>query len=256
MEKMAREVKWNKHSLYFFIRMEENKSLTVLSYNVLFDHAKENWGKGRTWDDRKESLFDVVRNRRPDVCAFQECIPNDLRSNQYSEMSNWGGYKASATREEEACGNNIIIAKNDTIEKVGEPRAYMVTETWTLLGKEKKAEFVSQKFALKNNGLEFRVFNCHLHPGDKSSVEDIYRVIDNGPTIIMGDFNGETPTLAGFSNCRLVAKSKKNEKMGTFVGQNEFDRNNINGYILDHILVSKHFTVSEYETINDLKYNH
>jgi len=222
----------------------EETCLCVLSYNVLFDHEND---QGRTWDKRKESLFDVVRNRQPDVCGFQECLPASWWSYQYSEMRDWRGYFANATKEEGAYGNNIIIGKNDSILKVGGARPYKENDQQG----NNCAEFVSQKFALKSNGREFRVFNCHLQP-PKTNVSDIYKeVVKDEPTIIMGDFNGTPELGSGFQNCRLIAKQKVHDKMCTFVGQNTFERKNTEGPILDHILVSEHFSVLYYETIND-----
>lgn len=240
----------------------ERENIEVMTFNIRY----ENPGDGMfSWDSRKEMVFWMIEKYDPDILGIQEALQGQMEElDQALTDYRWSG----AGRDDGECKgeyvpvfyrkDRFILADEGQFwlsDKPGQPGS----KGWDAACTRMVSWIRLQEIA---SGYEYFVFNTHFdHVGEEARLNsarllsDSIRLIASlKPVIITGDFNcrPESDPLNVlselFSDSRLLAVQKDSLSGTTFVGfPPDLTRNDI----IDHIFISPHFGVAEYEIISD-----
>ncbi len=170
-------------------------TLWVMSYNVRYDTSEDD---DDSWSDRRDSVADVVRTRRPDLVGFQEPLPHqiaDLRDRlpEYEILGQ--GRRADGGGEHTPIGfrrDRFSLLDRETFwlsETPDQPGS---------VGWDAELPRIATRFWLRDErtGKTLTHCNTHLdHAGEQARREAaamLVRELDSdGPTILTGDWNCE-----------------------------------------------------------------
>lgn len=238
------------------------QKMTVASYNIRYDNPRDT---GNLWQDRKHAVTALIRYHNFDVLGVQEALKHQLqdlsgalkgyavygkgRDDGQSKGEHSSIYYKKAKFELVASGDFWLSA---TPEKPGPGWDANLNRicTWVHL-KEKKS------------GKTFYVFNAHYdHQGIQARIESsklvlttIKEIAGEAPAIFMGDLNGnrESEWYRSLSGSALLRDSynlarQPHQPNGS---TNGFRTTGVSKDVIDHIFISKQFTVKKWAVLTD-----
>ena len=240
----------------------EPGNIDVMTFNIRY----ENPGDGMfAWDSRKEMVFWLIEKYDPDILGIQEALKGqmdelDASLNAYS----WSG----AGREDGLCKGEYVpvFFRKDRFELAGEGHFWLSqnpAKPGSMGWDAACTRMVTWiKLSEPQTRIEYFVFNTQFdHVGEEARLksaqllsDSVRHIAHQNPVIIMGDLNcgPESDPLnilsKHFSDARILAVKKDSLSATTFVG---FPADLSRGDIIDHIFLSQHFGVDEYEIISD-----
>ena len=227
---------------------QPGEPLTVMSFNIRYGTAND--GENR-WANRREFLFDVIRQADADLIGLQEALDAQLRE-ILAAVPGYGlvgvGRDDGRTRGEYAAilfrTNRLHVSDSGTFWFSDTPER-VASRSWgnTITRICTWARFVDR------DGRAFWHYNVHLdhqsQPSRERSAALLVERIDgrrasDEPALVTGDFNAgeDNPALtrmftAGFADTFRV-KYPDEREVGTFTG---FDLKATTGAKIDYVLV-------------------
>jgi endonuclease/exonuclease/phosphatase family metal-dependent hydrolase len=198
----------------------------VMSFNIRYGTAND--GENH-WKNRKEMVFDVLRNHRPDVVGLQEAL--GFQIDQIRKAVDGYG-KIGVAREDGANdGEYSAILYRRKLFDVGESGTFWFSDTPEVPGSSHWGNACVRicswaRFIKKKSGTAFYVFNLHLdhvsQPSrEKSAVLLTKRLLDRkhvDPFIVTGDFNaGENNPVIMYLKGKAVISKSNGDKFKNLV---------------------------------------
>lgn len=242
------------------------QDLRVMSYNIRLDVASDG---ENTWSNRKELLAGMIRYHHPDIVGLQEAQRHqlDFLSQALPDYA-WLGVGRDDGKD--AGEFMAILYRKDAVYPLQNSTFWCSPKPAAPgLGWDAACNRVVTwgRFALKNSGMEFYLFNTHLdHMGVTARKESARLLMDsvnavsgNLPVVITGDFNSapdDAPYAAvvdrnsrrTFLDAAVVTQQPHHGPDGTFNGFQiaQYDRRPI-----DYIFVSAGTDVLTHATLTD-----
>lgn len=240
----------------------EKQKLDVMTFNIRY----ENPGDGMfAWDNRKEMVFWLIEKYDPDILGIQEALESQMTELD-TALSDylWAG----VGRDDGKCKGEYVpvFYKKDRFEMVEEGHFWLSenpSEAGSMGWDAACTRMVSWiKIADINSGDELFVFNTHFdHVGVEARInsaklfsDSVLSIAADYPVIMTGDFNappGSDPLnilSELFIDARVLGVEQNYESATTFVG---FPADLTRNDIIDHIFISPHFELDEFEIISD-----
>ena len=247
--------------LGFLIHSAQAQTMKVMTYNIRLDLLSDGPNK---WDNRKESMADLINYYAPEIFGIQEGLPhqvaylnNELKTYNYigcgrEDGKNKGEYSAlfyDSTKYTVSHDTTIWLNETGKIGKRGWDAACPRICTYGL-------------FENKANHMKVWVFNTHFdHKGVLARQESARLILstikkansENLPVILSGDFNltpDTDPILtikAKMDDTYDVSKKAPYGPKGTFSG---FDSEKVLNDKIDYIFVNG-FEVESVRHIDD-----
>jgi len=236
----------------------------VASYNIRYD-APADYETGNGWDIRKEPLAALILKHQFDIFGTQEGDKNQM--SQLKELLPGYDYVAypyaGKTSDLHTCAT---VYKTDLFE-VLDSGVFWLSQTPDVpsIGWDATDRRICQwtKMRDKKNDRVFYFFNAHFYWRLKEAkresgplmVQKIKSIAGDNPVLCTGDFNSEpeTPQIQHIKGLLLDAYDvSRTERQGV-------DETNISGGVfqgkptnrIDHIFLSKHFIVADYQVLSD-----
>ncbi len=249
-----------------------DKSLRVMSFNMLFNRFDEHLDLVDRWENRKERVAEYVLYTFPDIIGSQE-----LQSDQLDDLLGKIGHEYDFYGVGDEDGSRLgdipgIFYKNERLELV-DGKTYYFSETPERISAGpfgSKNTFSFCHFKDKATEDEFIVLNTHLAFGnierrfyEACKLKEFLKANHKLPIILTGDFNtfpfrqelalpfydGETIVKIIEEGC--VKDSSKESLFGHFgpisstnfcsITKKPFGSEGDPGVILDHIFISEEF---------------
>ncbi len=219
-------------------------NIRVGTFNIRNGLAWDGWN---SWLFRRGATAAVLRGLEADVVGLQEAFGFQARSLQ--DRCPGYGFTGSG-RSPWRCGERCSVAfrRGDLTLVSSETRWYGSTPT-TPGTKLPDASFpriaTIVRLRQTGGGPQFTVANTHLdehHERNRvAAAEQLLTWLDDGPTVVVGDLNAvpDSPVVAA-----LVAGGLANAVPDDAPGTNHAFTGRTDGRRIDHILVSRHWTVT------------
>jgi len=240
----------------------ERNNIDVMTFNIRYDNSSDGMF---AWDSRKEMVYWLIEKYDPDILGIQEALQGQMDElNTALSGYRWSG----AGREDGICKGEYVpvFFKKDRFMLADEGHFWLSehpdqpgSKGWDAACTRMVSWIRLQEIS---SGYEYFVFNTHFdHIGEEARLnsarlltDSIRNIARHKPVIITGDLNcgPESDPLNVlselFTDSRLLAIQKDSLSGTTFVG---FPADLAQGDIIDHIFLSPHFGVDEYEIISD-----
>ena len=238
------------------------ENIDVMTFNIRYENPTDGMF---AWDSRKEMVFWLIEKYDPDILGIQEAMKSQMDElDQALSGYRWSG----AGREDGDCKGEYVpvFFKKDRFmladegqfwlsENPGQPGSMGWDAACTRMVSWIKLKEISSEY-------EYFVFNTHFdHEGQEARLNSARLLSDSiryiarlKPVIIMGDFNASPDSdplniiSELFSDSRVLAVKKDSASGTTYIG---FPADLARTDIIDHIFISPHFGVDEYEIITD-----
>lgn len=260
-----------KASLHFFVFFAlavlfsldlSAQRMTIASFNIRYDNPRDT---GNLWQDRKHAVAALIRYHDFAVFGVQEALKNQL-DDLGEALKGYAVYGRGRDDGQSRGEHSSIFYKKVQFELISSGDFWLSATpekpgpgwdanlnricTWVQL-KEKKS------------GKTFHVFNAHYdHQGTLARVESsklvlekIQQIAGEGPVVFMGDLNGnrESEWYRSLSVSALLRDSYTLAKQpyqpnGSFNG---FKTSGISKDVIDHVFISKQFTVKQWAVLTD-----
>lgn len=222
---------------------------TVLSLNIRYSNPAD--GPNR-WDLRKQRAGQFLRERMPELMAFQEVLPQqraDLER-MLPEYRSYGVSRDGKGQDEQCCW----FVKGDWWFE--EARTFWLSESphQVSTGWDAMLPRVCSLVRLRSSHGSFWAANVHLdHHGAvarRHGLELVLQHLPEGhPAVIVGDLNqsdlvAAIPGFRDWIDCQLEVGQKS---LGTF---HDF-RGGIQGPRIDAILASPHWRLQDFRLLQD-----
>ncbi len=238
------------------------QNIEVMTFNIRYDNPEDGMF---AWDSRKEMVFWLIEKYDPDILGVQEALKNQMDELDFA----LSGYRWSGAGREDG------VCKGEYVPVFFKKDRFMLSDEGQFWLSEKPAEAGSMgwdaactrmvswiKLQEISTGYEYFVFNTHFdHLGEEARLKAAQLLSDSirsiallKPVIITGDLNCDPKSapieiLSNlFTDARLLADEADSVSGTTFIG---FPADLQKGRIIDHIFISPHFGVDEYEIIAD-----
>ncbi len=176
---------------------EDTLELQVMSFNIRYGSAND--GENH-WKNRREMVFDVIRNHYPDIVGLQEAL--DFQISEIRKALDKYGQIGVAREDGKTEGEySAILYRLDRFD-VGESGTFWLSDTPEVPGSSHWGNACVRictwaRFAEKKSGKAFYLYNTHLdhvsQPSrEKSAVLLAQRISDRrhaDPFVVTGDFN-------------------------------------------------------------------
>ena len=219
--------------------------LRVGTFNVRNGLARDGWN---SWPFRRKATAAALRGLDADVVGLQEAFGFQARSLQdHCPGYGFTGSGRSPRRWGERC--SIAFRRGDLTIVSGETRWYGPTPTkpGTKLPDASFPRIATVvRLRQTGGGPTFTVVNTHLdehHERNRvAAAEQLLTWLDDGPTVVVGDLNAvpDSPVVAV-----LVAEGLTDAVPGDAPGTNHGFTGRTDGRRIDHILMSRHWTVDD-----------
>ncbi len=240
----------------------ERESLEVMTYNIRYNNPDDG---SFSWDSRKEMVFWLIEKYNPDILGVQEALQGQMDELDLA----LSGYRwAGAGRDDGNCqGEYVPVFYRKERFMLAEEGRFWLSEDPGVPGSMGWDAACTRmvtwiKLQEINTGYDYFVFNTHFdHVGEEARMKSARLLSDSirsiaslAPVIITGDLNcgpdSDPLNILSelFSDSRLLAIKKDSVSATTFVG---FPADLTRSDIIDHIFISPHFGVDEYEIISD-----
>ncbi|MFC1795446.1 endonuclease/exonuclease/phosphatase family protein, partial [Planctomycetota bacterium] len=171
--------------------------LGVMTFNIRYGSANDG---DDSWDKRKEMVCDVLRRHDPDIVGLQEALRFQIdyiraALPEYGEIG--VGRDDGKTKGE----YSAILYRKDRLD-VNESGTFWLSDTPTIPGSTSWGNQITRictwgRFALKDSGKAFYLFNTHLdHQSQPSREKSVILLAERiatrkhpNPAIVTGDFN-------------------------------------------------------------------
>jgi endonuclease/exonuclease/phosphatase family metal-dependent hydrolase len=240
----------------------QHDNIEVMTFNIRYDNPDDGMF---SWDSRREMVFWLIEKYDPDILGIQEALESQMNELDTALSAyRWSG----VGRDDGECMGEYVpvFFKKDRFMLADEGQ-FWLSETPEAPGSKgwdaACTRMVSWIKLLEiGSGYEYYVFNTHFdHVGTQARLnsarlltDSIRHIASLKPVIIMGDLNSapESDPLNVlselFSDSRMLAVKTDSASATTYVG---FPADLTRGDIIDHIFISPHFGVEEYEIISD-----
>lgn len=240
----------------------EREGIEVMTFNIRYNNPDDG---SFSWDSRKEMVFWLIEKYNPDILGVQEALQGQMDELDLA----LSGYRWSgAGRDDGNCKGEYVpvFYKKERFMLAEEGRFWLSEDPGVPGSKGWDAACTRMVTWIKlqeiSTGYDYFVFNTHFdHVGEEARLESarllsdsIRRIASLAPVIITGDLNcgpdSDPLNILSelFSDSRLLAIKKDSVSATTFVG---FPADLTRSDIIDHIFISPHFGVDEYEIISD-----
>ncbi|NQT77735.1 MAG: endonuclease/exonuclease/phosphatase family protein [Bacteroidetes bacterium] len=241
---------------------QERENIEVITFNIRYDNPADGIF---SWENRKDMVFWVIAKYDPDILGIQEALKSQV--DELEEFLTEYSWLGAGRNDGHHQGEYVpIFFKKDRF-MLAEEGHFWLSKTPEIPGSmgwdaacTRMVSWVKLNEARSGN--EYFVFNTHFdHIGEEARensarllTDSILSIAGSGPVIITGDLNadpesGTVKVLSQlFSDSRLGAEVSETASGTTFIG---FPADMNQGKIIDHIFVSKHFIIEEYEIISD-----
>lgn len=244
---------------------EEKADITVMSYNMLFEHTVPNEPE-RQWTSRCSNIIETINSIKPDIIGSQE-----LQSYQLADLVSGTGYSrigcslAGTTSDTDNNENENILYNKERIKCI-ESGNFWFNSSPTVPKPASGATYNRMctwgRFKELSSGRTFYVFNSHFYVESQELrnlcsnvlLERAGSIAPTGSAVILtGDLNAQvsddcvqTLIKAGYKDSRSMVANPIGPT-GTYYN---FEISSSPIYRLDHILVNGKVTVDEYEIID------
>jgi len=240
----------------------QHDNIEVMTFNIRYDNPDDGMF---SWDSRREMVFWLIEKYDPDILGIQEALESQMNELDTALSAyRWSG----VGRDDGEClGEYVpVFFKKDRFMLADEGQFWLSETPETPGSKGWDAACTRMVSWIKlleiSSGYEYYVFNTHFdHVGTQARLnsarlltDSIRHIASLKPVIIMGDLNSapESDPLNVlselFSDSRMLAVKTDSASATTYVG---FPADLTRGDIIDHIFISPHFGVEEYEIISD-----
>ncbi len=230
----------------------------AMTFNIRYGSAEDG---GNSWNNRKQILFDVIRDFNPDILGLQEVLKFQL--DELLDVMPHYTYSGVGRDDGKTAGEfaPIFYSRDRYIQDTTE--TFWLSDTPNIPGSKSWGNNITRictwaKLFDKFSGKTFYFMNVHLdHQSSVSRIKSALAIVqkiksfnNNLPVVLTGDFNtGEDDqtikTILDYglidSYRKLNAKSANEGTFNSFTGEDSKDK-------IDFIFVSKHF-VPEHSSI-------
>jgi endonuclease/exonuclease/phosphatase family metal-dependent hydrolase len=240
----------------------QQEGVSVMTFNIRYDNPGDGiFG----WENRRDLLFWVVKKYDPDILAVQEALSGQV-ADLATEFAGYGW--AGAGRDDGLSrGEHVPVFFRKDRFRLAEEGHFWLSETPALPGSKgwdaacpRMLSWVMLEEVA--TGYHYYVFNTHLdHVGEQARVNSARLLTDSiraiaglSPVVLAGDMNDTRRSESMgiitklLTDAGLEAERRDTLSGTTFVG---FPASIIGGSVIDHIFVSRHFSVEEYSIIGD-----
>ncbi|MFZ4546797.1 MAG: endonuclease/exonuclease/phosphatase family protein [Bacteroidales bacterium] len=192
-------------------------SVDVLSYNIRFANPDD---APNTWEKRKEDVFNLIREAKPDIFGLQEVLNEQVVDFEFA----FKGFKRAGVGRDDGnqLGEYSPIFYNSTKFNLIKGSTFWLSETLSVAGSRGWDAACNRvvtwiQLTEKSSGLSFFVFCTHFdHVGEiarRNSAKLLLHALDslaaNKPSIVLGDFNATPDSepyliLTDFSNPKKI----------------------------------------------------
>lgn len=246
------------HLMFGGCQAPERDQISAMTFNIRFDNPEDGMFG---WDYRKDLVIWTIKTYKPDVLGVQEALaPQVYELDSALTDYNWTGLGRD---DGNVRGEFVpIYYRKDRFAKLDEGHFWLSEQPHIpgSLGWDAACTRMVSWVKLKevNSGYEYFFFNTHFdHVGEEARLKSAALLSDSiraiaqlKPLVVMGDFNCEPGSgpykrmLHLFGDAATLADKKTVALPTTFLG---FPPNIQYQKIIDHIFVSPHFGVKEYE---------
>ena len=250
--------------ILFVLQFGLSKAQTLITgtFNVRLETSRDT---GNLWADRKLYVANLIRFHGFDLFGTQEGFKNQLNDieQQLPEYARYGIGRDDGQLKGE---HSAIFYKKDRFEllKAGD---FWLSETPEKpgFGWDARINRICSWVQLKEKktGRTFYCFNVHYdhqamvarRESSKLLLSKIKTIAGDAPVVLTGDFNGNHHTewyqlIASSENLRDAYREVKNPYVNNGTFQN-FGRNFTASDIIDHIFVTRHFSVKRWGVLTD-----
>ncbi len=254
------------------------QELTVCTYNVRYKNSGDT-DAGNGWNTRRTYLINFVNFQMPDLLGVQEAVKAQM-DDMANGLKGYAYIGVGRTDGGTSGEYSAIFYRKDRMVVLDHGDFWLSDTPWkpskgfpSQGGSEQYYRICTWgKFFDKATGTVIYHFNTHLDLDETNRQQSYYLIKQkimevastSAPVIISGDYNavqtGEAYKLfyeSGFLyDCFLKAKQKFITN-GTCAGFNACNYNTVNGEFrrIDHIFVTKAFTIDRYAALNPCYYS-
>lgn len=247
----------------FLVWFSHAQQLTIGTYNLRYDNPKDT---GNLWIDRAPVVAALIRFHDFDIFGTQEGLKNQLDdiSNALPQYTRYGVGRNDGKEQGE---HSAVYFKKDRFSLLNKGDFWLSqTPDKPSLGWDAKCcnRICSWVYLQeKKTGRKFYFFNAHYdHQGvqarkesSKLILQRIKEIVNDEPVIFTGDLNGSQTsewyqTIAGSG----ILKDSYKEVDHPYANNASFNAfGNAGGRteIIDHIFISRHFTVQKWGILTD-----
>ena len=241
------------------------QNLKLMTYNIKYDNTKDTVNN---WNDRKESLVNLIRHYKPSFIGTQEALHHQVNyiDNELTNFSFVGVGRDDGKQK----GEYTSIHYDHTKFKVLVSNTFWLSKTpeKVSVGWDAALERICTYGLFENLKTKerFYVFNTHFdHMGEKAREKSAKLILkkikeindENLPIVLMGDFNLR-PKEKPIQQIKSKMQDGKEVTEHPFYGPegtfNGFDWNMELDHRIDYIFVKK-FKVKSYMHIDDRMQN-
>lgn len=250
----------------FLTHSLQAQQLTVATYNMRNDNNTDDAKSGNGWKQRYPVIASLIRFHRFDIFGTQECLYHQLKDLQ-TLLPNFD-YIGVGRDDGKQAGEYSAIFYNTGKFKVLDQGNFWLSQTPDKPSLGWDATCCNRictwgYFQDKSNGKKFYVFNTHYdyqkdlarNESSKLILAKIKEIAKGQPVIFMGDLNGgnDSEWYKKIAQSGILEDTYKLAKdpytnNGTFNG---FGKNLASDEMIDHIFVSKQFTVKRWGILSD-----
>ncbi len=242
------------------------QNLRTGSYNLRYANKSD---VGNEWENRAPVVANLIRFHDFDILGTQEGLENQLEdlSKALPAYARYGAGRDDGKTKGE---HSAIFYKKDKFKLLNKGDFWLseTPEKPSLGWDATCCNRICSWIELQDNKTKkrFFVFNVHFdHQGVVARVESaklilqkIKSIAANKPVILTGDFNGDpesewykTIAASGFLKDAYTLAEHPYVNNGSF---NSFKPNNVGKTIIDHIFITKDFSVQKYGLLTDTYY--
>ncbi|ANI90560.1 endonuclease [Arachidicoccus ginsenosidimutans] len=239
------------------------QELRVGTYNLRNENT---YDTGNLWTDRCTHVADLIKYHDFDIFGVQEALQHQLITLKAALPEGFAYYGIGRDDGKEAGEHEAIFYKTDKFEvlKSGDfwlsATPNVPSKSWDAPCCNRMCTWVEMK--VKSSGKIFFMFNVHYdyekdyarNQSSKLMLQKIPAIAGNAPVIMTGDLNGGNNS----EWYKLLANSGRIRD--TYVSAKEpyYPRGSFNGFgkvndgeLIDHIFVSKEFSVKSWAVLSD-----
>ncbi|QCK17023.1 endonuclease/exonuclease/phosphatase [Mangrovivirga cuniculi] len=235
-----------------------------MTYNIKYDNPSSELN---SWDDRKESLVELIKFYHPAIIGTQEGLFHQLEyiDSALVDYTYFGKGRDDGQKE----GEFSAIFYDSTKFNVNSKNTFWLSENMKIpsygWGANYRRICTYALFTFKESGEEFWVFNAHYDHENKLSRVNSSKLIlevlnsvnrNNLPVIVMGDFNSQKVDEPMKILSSVLSDSFQQSKVvyGPFGTYNGFNIESPLNRRIDHIFIRK-IDVDTSLTIDDRRDN-
>lgn len=242
------------------------QQLTVATYNMRNDNNTDDAKSGNGWKHRYPVIASMIRFHGLEIVGTQECLYHQIKDLQ--TLLPHFDYVGIGRDDGKRGGEYSAILYDDSKFKVVRQGNFWLSQTpdkpslgWDATCCNRICSWAC--FQDKNSGKEFYVFNTHYdyqkdlarNESSKLILQKIKDIAKDKPVIFMGDLNGgnKSEWYKRVAESGLLKDAYKLAKEpytnnGSF---NNFGKNLASDEIIDHIFVTKDFSVKKWGILSD-----